>query len=140
MKILQILLIGIFAAGFSSLGAHNQVFKDIPFNSPHLHNKSSFSSKKEDKKIYIDSDRLHFSNEGIFLLTTHNNEWRKIRHIHHDSQGYYLAFNRATIVNARKTGYNSTNNVWECPYCGAENTSTNGVCETCLWPLYHSTD
>ena len=87
--------------------------------------------------MYIDSARLYFSDEGIFLKTRFN-EWKSIGHIYHDLQGYYLtkSFSSSNQVSSCEDATESEVNIWECPSCGYENTTTTGVCERCLWPLY----
>lgn len=82
-------------------------------------------------KAYIPLEKLDFSEKGIFIQTGRN-EWRPIEQIHHDSQGFYLTITNH-LINKQNSEENET---WTCPKCYYENTSTNGVCERCLWPLY----
>jgi hypothetical protein len=81
------------------------------------------------ERWYIDSSKLHFSDEGIFL-ESRSGEWKPIGHIYHDSKGYYLA--RSNLIGKQL----DAQDVWTCPSCYSENTSTSGVCSVCLWPLY----
>lgn len=87
------------------------------------------SEVRTSQKIYIDSSKLCFSDEGIFLETLHHG-WRQISQIHHDAKGYYLV--RYSRAHKKSQG----EEVWVCPSCKYENTTTSGVCENCLWPLY----
>lgn len=87
------------------------------------------------EKMYIEPDRLYFSDEGIFLKTL-SDEWRPIGRIYYDANGYYLAKNSSAKPETSTSQNSQEECVWTCPSCYYENTSTNGVCERCLWPLY----
>lgn len=100
-------------------------------------NPKATTIENHSEKMYIESSKLYFSDEGIFLKTR-SDEWRPVGHIYHDSKGYYLAKNsssNAQIITA-KNSKEKEESTWTCPSCYYENTSTNGVCERCLWPLY----
>lgn len=93
-------------------------------------NPRALPNENHSEKIYIDSSRLSFSGDGIFLRTL-SDDWRQIGYICHDSNGYYLP----KYKSAQDTK-NKAETIWICPKCFRENTSTSGVCEHCLWPLY----
>ena len=45
---------------------------------------------RQSQKTYISLDRIHFSEEGIFLYNDAN-LWTRVEQLSHDSQGYYVA-------------------------------------------------
>ncbi len=83
-------------------------------------------------KVYIDSSRLHFSDEGIFL-STQQGKLGKISHISHDSSGYYL-----TPLSPKEEPGNSNEKeeeTWACPNCGNISSKDIHACEVCDWPF-----
>lgn len=100
-------------------------------------NLKASSLENHSEKMYIEPSSLYFSDEGIFLKTR-SDEWRHIGHIFHDAKGYYLAKASSSQpqITTAQNSKEKDENTWTCPSCYYENTSTNGVCERCLWPLY----
>lgn len=87
MRIFGILLAVAFVTHFKQMEAHNRcgllsdnTMKDVSFG----------KQNKELQKVYINSARLYFSDEGIFFQT--NSEWKKINHISHDELSYNQSF------------------------------------------------
>ncbi len=83
------------------------------------------------KKTYIDSERLVFSEDGIFLNTLEN-EWKEISGIHHDSYGYYLLSNSEESFEIEMCSTSSQNaEPWICPNCDYENHGSRMICSNC---------
>ena len=117
MKTFGILFMLMFAAAFTPTKGYS--------------NLKTSSLENHSEKVYIDSSRLHFSDEGIFL-NTHQGQWGKISHIFHDSYGYYL-----TPISSKGNPKNTTENeeqTWPCPDCGHINSKDTHICEVCDWP------
>lgn len=100
------------------------------------HNVEGSAETNRIKRIYIESEKLHFSDEGIFLQTN-SSEWRQVNHINHDTEGYFLEVNFSKDNSSEDTySKENTDSTWECPSCRYVNPENSGVCEKCLWPLF----
>ena len=97
-----------------------------------LKGSSIMTLENHSEKMYIESSRLHFSDEGIFL-NTHKGGWGKISHISHDSKGYYLAAPLSSDTK-QQNSTDSEEATWECPDCGHSNSKSARICEVCQWP------
>lgn len=104
---------------FLSLAYVTQVRAD--FQSGNVRISSQLSAKED--KIYVPLEKLHFSKEGIFLLTKRN-LWASVNQLGYDSSGYYLAGSRLF------PGISSF--IAICNYCGfAYCNRTPQPCENC---------